>query len=864
MAIYHFSAKVISRANGSSAVAAAAYRSGSRLQDERLGRAHDFTNKAGVEYSEILAPEGSPDRWQDRETLWNEVEAGERRKDAQLAREVEFAIPRELDRGQGIALAREFVQREFVDRGMVADLNVHWDVGADGQPKPHAHVMLSMREVGPDGFGAKVRDWNSTELLTNWREAWADHTNARLAELDIDTRIDHRTLATQGIDLEPQHKIGPAGARRDDRGEDAERAAEHRDIARRNGERIIADPTVALDAITRQQSTFTDHDLARFVHRHSDDADQFSQAMSAVKMSPELVALGKDGRGRERFSSREMLAIEQRLEGSAERLSERREHGVSTGQRDRAEASAAKGGLRLGDEQSDALAHITGHEDLALVVGYAGTGKSAMLGVAREAWEAQGYSVRGAALSGIAAEGLEGGSGISSRTIASLEHAWSQGRDQLGSRDVLVIDEAGMIGSRQMERVLSKAEAAGAKVVLVGDAEQLQAIEAGAAFRALTERHGAAEITDIRRQREGWQRDATRELATGRTGEALDRYDAAGMLHRHESREAARGALVDGWNQVRKDKPQATQLMLAHTRADVAELNQLARGRLREAGELGKDQVVATERGDRAFAAGDRLMFLRNERSMGVKNGTLGTVEGIEGSSLSVRLDGVERRAVRFDLRDYANIDHGYAATIHKSQGVTVDHAHLLATNGLDRHAAYVGMSRHRDTVAIHYGAEDLKDRDALTRTLGRERAKDTTLDYGTPGGTDAFAERRGFTRSDIHVPAERERMPPQAARPEISRQVRPNPQLRAEQFVQSWNELKAKQAALVGRTNGLERRKVESGLKEMVRTLASDPEMASQLSGRRQELGLDPQRSWRDLGRELKRSLELERGLDR
>ena len=156
-------------------------------------------------------------------------------------------------------------------------------------------------------------------------------------------------------------------------------------------------------------------------------------------------------------------------------------------------------GLTLGEGQRDALEHITGSGDLALVVGYAGTGKSAMLGVAREAWEAQGYQVRGAALSGIATESLEAGSGIGSRTIASLEHGWAQGRDVLTARDVLVIDEAGMIGSRQMDRVLSAAELAGAKVVLVGDAEQLQAIEAGAAFRALTERHGAAEITEIRR-----------------------------------------------------------------------------------------------------------------------------------------------------------------------------------------------------------------------------------------------------------------------------------------------------------------------------------------------------------------------------
>jgi Ti-type conjugative transfer relaxase TraA len=757
MAIYHFSAKVISRANGSSAVAAAAYRSASRLEDERLGRGHDFSNKGGVVHSEVLAPEGSPERWQDREVLWNEVELGEKRKDAQLAREIEFSIPREMSQAQGVALARDFVQAEFVDRGMVADLNVHWDMGADGLAKPHAHVMLSMREVsghGEDaGFGQKAREWNGREMLEGWRERWAGHVNERLAELGIDAQVDHRTLQAQGIALEPQHKLGPAGMRRELRGEDAERALDHQDIARRNGEKIIADPSVALDAITRQQSTFTDHDLARFVHRHTDDAEQFSQAMSAVKTSPELVALGKDGARRERFSTREMLATEQRLERSAGQIAGRRGHGVAPASLERAIGAGEGRGLRLGDEQLGALERITGREDLSLVVGYAGTGKSAMLGVAREAWEAEGYQVRGAALSGIAAESLEAGSGIGSRTIASLEHGWSQGREVLTARDILVIDEAGMIGSRQMERVLSAADAAGAKVVLVGDAEQLQAIEAGAAFRALTERHGAAEITEIRRQREDWQRDATQELATGRTGAALDRYEAAGMVLGHETREAARGALVDGWDAVRQARPEASQVMLAHTRADVAELNKLARARMRDAGALGEDQLIRTERGERTFAAGDRVMFLRNERSMGVKNGSLGTLERIDGAALTVRLDGAERRSVSFDLKDYAEIDHGYASTIHKSQGVTVDHGHLLASDGLDRHAAYVGMSRHRETLAVHYGADDFKNRAQLDRTLGRERAKDTTLDYSA-----AFGERRGLVRSEIAVPAPAQR----------------------------------------------------------------------------------------------------------
>jgi ATP-dependent exoDNAse (exonuclease V) alpha subunit len=151
MAIYHFSAKVISRAKGSSAIASAAYRGAERLYNERLGRHHDFSNKAGVVHSEVMLPEGAPERLNDRETLWNEVEASEKRKDAQLAREVEFSIPRELDQQEGIRLARDFVQKEFVDRGMVADLNVHWDYAEDGSPKPHAHVMLAMREVGPEG-----------------------------------------------------------------------------------------------------------------------------------------------------------------------------------------------------------------------------------------------------------------------------------------------------------------------------------------------------------------------------------------------------------------------------------------------------------------------------------------------------------------------------------------------------------------------------------------------------------------------------------------------------------------------------------------------------------------------------------------
>lgn len=190
MAIYNLHVKVIGRKAGSSAVASAAYRSASRLRDARIERVQDFSGKRGVVHSEVQLPDGAPEAWRDRERLWNDVEASELRKDAQLAREVEFALPREMSQAQGIALARDFVETEFVDLGMVADLNVHWDIGEDGMAKPHAHVMLTTRSVDEDGFGPKVREWNATEMVERWRERWAVLANERLAELDIDARID--------------------------------------------------------------------------------------------------------------------------------------------------------------------------------------------------------------------------------------------------------------------------------------------------------------------------------------------------------------------------------------------------------------------------------------------------------------------------------------------------------------------------------------------------------------------------------------------------------------------------------------------------------------------------------------------------
>jgi Ti-type conjugative transfer relaxase TraA len=566
-----------------------------------------------------------------------------------------------------------------------------------------------------------------------------------LAELDIDARIDHRSLEAQGIALEPQSQIGATAQRIEGEGiEAADRAEMHREVARNNGERIIADPSAALDAITQQQSTFTQRDMAKFAHRHSDGIDQFNEVMGAMRGAPNLVELGNDGRGEDRFTTREMIEAEQRLHSAAELMAERERHDVRKVDREAALARAEARGLVLSAEQDDALAHVTGGRDLGVVVGHAGTGKSAILGVAREAWEAAGYEVRGVALSGIAAENLESGSGIASRTIASMEHGWGQGRDLLTTRDILVIDEAGMVGTRQLERVLSHAADAGAKVVLVGDPQQLQAIEAGAAFRSIHQRHGGAEIGEVRRQREDWQRDATRDLANGKTGTALEAYRSRGMVHEAQTREQARGDLIDRWDRERQSAPERSRIILTHTNDEVRALNEAARERMRAAGDLGDEVLMTVERGARNFASGDRVMFLQNERGLGVKNGTLGTIERVSAQSMTVQTD--DGRSVRFDFKDYDRIDHGYAATIHKAQGMTVDRVHVLLTPGMDAHTSYVALSRHRDGVELHYGRDDFANQDRVIRTLSRDRSKDMASDYDRADPAQSYAERRGIT----------------------------------------------------------------------------------------------------------------------
>lgn len=205
LAIYHLHSKIFSRSKGQSSIAAAAYRSSTKICDVQNDKTFDYSRKKGTVHSEIIAPEATPSWALDRESLWNTVEAHNRRKDTQLCREVEIALPRELSLQQNIALTKKFVTEQFLALGMIADFSIHHKVcskpeeSADGF-EYHAHILLTLNTISSNGFGTKNRSWNNRERLVQWRAAWSEAANTALKEVGSDERIDERSLQAQKFD----------------------------------------------------------------------------------------------------------------------------------------------------------------------------------------------------------------------------------------------------------------------------------------------------------------------------------------------------------------------------------------------------------------------------------------------------------------------------------------------------------------------------------------------------------------------------------------------------------------------------------------------------------------------------------------
>ncbi len=760
VAIAFARARYLSRATGGNAVRSAAYNAREAITAERTGELFHFRHRDAPEHHEVLLPEGADARLSDAAALWNAAEAAERRKDSQVAREIVLALPadRELTTADRIELARTFAAEHFVAKGLAVQLDVHaphrergegegaWAEGTGGDHTNwHAHLLITTRRIEGDHLAARkardldpeVRKAGARTLVTDaeaWGETWRAHQDRYFQEHGIGVRVD----ATAA---HPGEHIGPVRMRKVD-----SPAAARAEALRTANEEAARDPAEVLAALTRNNATFTERELDRYLQKHlgagpdgTPDAAQvrdIADAKRAVLGHKDVLTLHdrETGEAAGRFTTGTVREQERMALADGAAVAGAGHHrGVKARYQE-----AALSARTLRDDQWAAFEFAVAGGGLKLIEGRAGTGKSYTLAAVREAHEAAGYRVVGLAPTNAVAQDLKGDGFTEAATVHSALFAIKNGRTAWDRRTVVVVDEAAMLDSRVTGELLAEAKRAGAKVVLSGDDRQLASIERGGLFAELRQRHGAAEITEVTRQRVGWQRQAARDLAEGRFDSAVQAFDTHGAITWTADGDSARAALVERWKADTLADPAASRFVFAYTNADVSQLNAELRQVRRDRGELGSPDVrLETKHGAADFAVGDRVQFTDTDKKRHIYNGNAGVITGLDARTgqVTARLDaaaGAQGREVTWAAEEFEGFRHGYAGTIYKGQGKTLDHTYLLHTHHWRAAASYVALTRQREGAQVFVSTEVARNAQQLARQMGRGEVRAASVAWAT------------------------------------------------------------------------------------------------------------------------------------
>ncbi|MBW4464679.1 MAG: relaxase domain-containing protein [Pegethrix bostrychoides GSE-TBD4-15B] len=458
------------------------------------------------------------------------------------------------------------------------------------------------------------------------------------------------------------------------------------------------------ESITSSNSTFFKRDALRLVAEKSQGlqigADLAKQIVEGYLKSEDVISLGSI-QGEERFTTYEMRKLEEKMMAQVVSLSDRSHHEVSDSSIETVLSSKSFSTIR--QEQQDALLHITQRAGaIQAVRGMAGTGKTYMLTASKVVWEMNGYEVRGISLSGKAVAGLEEAQ-IKSSTIAKF-----LSEPGLSSKTVLICDEAGMVGTRQMAEIIDAVESSHAKLILVGDERQLQSIDAGGAFRAISNQVGKAELSEITRQDEEWARQAVHSFADGNAEEGLKAYSERGLVTIGRHRTHTLQTIISDWKEGGALLTPQDHLILAGSKRDVAALNIKAQKTRLESD--GIEKVSIKIQGSLCYE-GDRIVFTKNSNIFQVKNGMFGTILKIKSNEITVLLDNKQKRVIPLRNQedsfrkgyDRNDITLGYATTTHKAQGATVAYAYILTDEAMqNRELSYVQASRAKLLTRIY------------------------------------------------------------------------------------------------------------------------------------------------------------------
>jgi Ti-type conjugative transfer relaxase TraA len=719
-------------------VRSAAYNGRDAIEAQRTGELFYFKHRDSPEHHEVLLPEGASAELGTSDALWNAAEAVERRKDAQVAREIVLALPAnsELGHDDRVELTRSFAIEHFVSKGLAVQIDVHSPHGADSESERanfHAHLLITTRRVEGEAFAAKkARDLDPTVRMGKgravvseaeaWGATWRDHQNKYFAELGLDIRVD----VTSAV---PQEHIGPVRMR----APEATANARAEEIKRAN-ELAARDPELVLGVLTRNNATFTRWDVDRHLEKHIPDETERAEVRGKVLGSGQVLGLHdrKTGESVERFTTQSVRSQEREALSDGAHVAAGRHRDIGSGAR-----AAATSSPSLRPDQRAAFEHATGAGGLKVVEGHAGTGKSFTLCAIRDAHQLAGYSVVGLAPTNAVAQDMKrDGFGRASTAHAELFRL-KNGIASWDRRTLVVVDETAMMDAKVTGALLREAKLSGAKVVLAGDDRQLSSIERGGLFSELKKVHGSSEIREVTRQRVDWQREAARDLSEGRFESALRGFARNKAVFWTNRQDDTRGALVEQWKKDTLADSQASRFVFAYTNKDVDALNKDLRAVRRERGELGVDHTFTTKHGQASFAVGDRVQFTDTLKGAGIYNGNAGIITDIDAttSRVTARLDaavGREGRQVEWSASDFSGFRHGYAGTIYKGQGKTLDHTYLLHTKHWRAASSYVALTRQRESTKVFVAVETARDLRELARQIGRSEIKSASVAYAT------------------------------------------------------------------------------------------------------------------------------------
>ena len=482
------------------------------------------------------------------------------------------------------------------------------------------------------------------------------------------------------------------------------------------------DPFRAIESATRSHLTFERSDIDRYFERLGFDADKVKQLTDSAMRDDR--ALFADTRGvTEKFTTVEVKAEVMRLDSALHQLAGQEARPTLN----RGEAS--REGLDSG--QRAAADRIAGGGGLVVIEGFAGAGKSTMLRTANDDLRFSGHDVIGCAPSGKAAKGLEQSAGIESNTLTKTLMQIESGERKMTGNSVVIMDEAGMARNDDLGRLAQHVADAGGRLVLVGDERQLGAVGRGGGFSEAREiaSGGTARLDEIHRQREQWQKDASKDFGEGHAGRAIQSYIDHSKVEWAASRGTARDMLVSDYiKEVDRGTTPSKMLAMAHENRDVKVMNAEIRDALKERGGLQDERTYRLEDANGKaqkinVAVGDRVVFEKNNAKSGERNGDFGTVMKTDRHGFDVRMDG--GRQQRVDNGGKHQMSHGYASTVHKSQGSTVDKTFTLASKGMDSKLTYVSMSRQREDAKLYANKAEFKDVGHLKNSLGRDSGKE-------------------------------------------------------------------------------------------------------------------------------------------